>query len=134
MLDAAQPPQVMTNTQKDFISSLKATITYIQKPCAIDVDAGLWCVKNPRAHFTLDSDAPAFLKEQVCRTSKMIMAWGIEIEIILPEMITTQAFQNTTLAAMDLPTKVTGPNGNKLLFEAGGDTYPLLLGVIADII
>lgn len=132
LLDDTKPPQALTEDQKNFINSLQATITCIQKPYAGDVDPGSWCVDKPR-NFRLSPKAPSMLHRTVCRTSKMIIAWGIEIEITLPEMAPLSAYDRITLTGMDLPCR-SSEDGKKLIFQAGGDSYPLLLGVIADLI
>jgi len=134
LLDDAQLPGggELSPEKKDFINSLSATLTFIQKPYEGNVNRGMWDVPDARGRFELQPHAPQRVREAVYKTSKFIIAWGIEIELTIPEVLSQSeaSVKNITLAGMDLPLKeVVG--GNKLVFSGGGD-YPILVGAFAE--
>ncbi|KAG5655563.1 hypothetical protein KAF25_003900 [Fusarium avenaceum] len=134
LLDSFQPHETLSDDQKQFINSLSATLTFLQKPYSGALDRGLWDVTNFRDKFKLHPNAPSVIKKPICKTSTLIMAWGIEIEITIPEVVLWSEAKNSTLAVMDLPLKSVGGDGNKLVFSSGGDGIPVLLGALADIV
>ncbi|KAM0428833.1 hypothetical protein ACHAPT_006633 [Fusarium lateritium] len=134
LLDHAKPHESLSDDQKNFINSISATLTFLQKPYAGNIDRGLWDVTDLRGKFNLHPDAPPSIKSRGCKTSKLILAWGIEIVFTIPDIISLDAVKNVTLAAMDLPLKSVGKKGNKLVFSAGGDGFPVLVGAFANII
>ncbi|KAK4210891.1 hypothetical protein QBC37DRAFT_447357 [Rhypophila decipiens] len=146
LLDSgALPGGELTSQKKDFLNSLSATVTFIHKPFRGNITRGTWDVKNPR-RFRLQPDAPPSQDERVYKTSRLIIAWGIKIELVLPEAVVDAAsdigVKNITLADLDLPLKeVSGEGGNKLIFsggwdfdQSGGGDFPILLGAFADLV
>lgn len=150
LLDQAKPAEKLTDEQKEILSSLTVNLTYLQEPYSYEVNTGDWGVHDFR-HFQLPSTAPEWLVTQVCRTSKMIFAWGIEIEIVIPDLsvaggkdgtgspsggdaISEAALRNLTLTALDLPLKPEASASNKLVFQSVARPVPLLLGVLADVV
>lgn len=150
LLDSAKPAEKLTDQQKNILSSLTVNLTYLQKPISYQVNAGDWAVHDFR-NFDLPSTAPEWLSAKVCRTSKMIFAWGIEIEIIIPDLsvvngldvsgrpsqgdtVSEAALRNLTLTALDLPLKPEASASNKLVFQSVARPVPLLLGVLADVV
>jgi hypothetical protein len=134
LLDSFQPHETLSDEQKQFINTLSVTLTFLQKPYSGAIDRGLWDVTNYRDKFKLHPDAPSRIKKPTCKTSSLILAWGIEIEITIPEVVSLSEVKNSTLAVMDLPLKMVGGNGNKLVFSSGGDGIPILVGALADIV
>ena len=136
LLDQAKPQETFTDEQKTFINSLTASLTFLQSPYSGTISPGSWNVTDLRARFPLQPDAPPSIKAPVCKTSKLILAWGVEIELTVPETISVDSItlKNVTLAAMDLPLRSVTGNGNKLTFRAGGEGIPVLVGALADVI
>lgn len=134
LLDQAKTHEKLTDDQKKFINSLSATLTFIQKPYAGNVSRGLWDVSDIRSMFPLQPNAPKSVKNPVCKTSKLILTWGIEIELTIPEVISLDEIANTTLAIMDLPLKRVAGSSDKLVFSAGNDGFPILMGALADVV
>ncbi|KAM7217517.1 hypothetical protein V8F06_007148 [Rhypophila decipiens] len=142
---AALPGGELTPQKKDFLNSLSATVTFIHKPFRGNITRGTWDVRDPR-QFRLQPDAPPSLEERVYKTSRLIIALGIKIELVLPEAVAGAASEigvkNITLADLDLPLKeVSGEGGNKLIFsggwdfdQSGGVDFPILLGAFADLV
>ena len=134
LLDQARTQESLTEEQKQFMNSLTATLTFLQTPYSGSISRGLWDVTDLRNRFHLQPDAPQSIKGTVCKTSKLILAWGIEIELTIPDVVPSSSIKNITLAAMDLPLKISPGNSNKLTFTAGGDGLPILVGAFADVI
>lgn len=134
-LDDAAPSENLNAAQKDFVNSLTATLTFLYKPAIVDVHTGQWDVQGFRSDFPLQPDAPGDLREPICKTSKMILAWGMEIEIELPESsLSPPGIKNLTLSALDMPLKEVRGDGRRLAFQAGADGIPILVGTLADVI
>ncbi|KAK4163793.1 hypothetical protein QBC43DRAFT_345005 [Cladorrhinum sp. PSN259] len=133
--DAAPPGGELTEPQKKFINGLDATLTFLHKPYKGNIRRGAWDVLNLRDTYDLQPDAPASLFEPVYKTTRLIIAWGIEIELTIPEAIAASDVdvRKITLAGMDLPLQDVVGNGNKLIFRGGGD-FPILLGAFADLV
>lgn len=134
LLDSAQPNEKLTPESKDFINSLTATMTFLQPPYAADIHRGVWDINDLRRSFPLKPDAPQMVKNQFCKTTRLILAWGLEIELNIPYSVSTNSIGNVTLASMDLPLQRVGNDGKKMIFSAGDTGFPILLGAIADII
>ncbi|KAK4442999.1 hypothetical protein QBC34DRAFT_311883 [Podospora aff. communis PSN243] len=137
LLDQAEQAVPLTDERKELINSLTATVTFLQRPFVGNVSRGMWDVNDARERFDLGPSAPQSLRETVYKTSKLIIAWGIEMELTVPEDMEKKRLMNITLAGMDLPFKTvhTGPQGGaRLLFRGGGDGFPILLGAFADMV
>ncbi|KAM7210392.1 hypothetical protein V8F06_014223 [Rhypophila decipiens] len=137
LLDAAAVPGgELSDEKKKFLDSLSATVTFVHKPYKGKVTRGKWDVNDPR-QFQLQSDAPSSLAEKVFRTSSLIMAWGIEIELTLPTevagVVGDIGMRNITLDDLNMPLQAVDGDGNKMVFRGGGE-IPILLGAFADLV
>lgn len=134
LLDKAKPKENLTAEQKDFINQLTATLTFLQDPYMNNISRGVWDMTKLRGTFPLLDNAPKAIQDPICKTSKLYLTWGIEIELTLPEVVSSSTVKNITLAAMNLPLRHVGPDGKKLVFSAGGTSFPVLVGALADVI
>ncbi|KAL9093883.1 MAG: hypothetical protein Q9165_003806 [Trypethelium subeluteriae] len=134
LLDDAQPQEKLTPESKAFINSLSATVTFLQRPYCKDIRRGLWDIKDPRDRFPLQLDAPRVLRQQFCKTTRLILAWGLEIELNLPDSIDINSAASVSLASLNLPLVHTGSDGRKMIFSSGDTGFPILVGALADII
>jgi hypothetical protein len=150
LLDRAKQAVPLTDERKELINSLGVTVTFLQRPRVANVSRGPWDVNDARARFDLNPNAPQSLSKTVYKTSRLIIALGVEIELKVPEDMTTSStlggsvdkgtmkkMMNTTLAGMDLPFKTVkkeGQCGERLMFRGGGDGFPILLGAFADMV
>ncbi|TGO55485.1 hypothetical protein BELL_1454g00010 [Botrytis elliptica] len=148
LLDQAEQAVPLNAERKELINSLSATVTFLQRPFVATVSRGMWDVNDPRARFELGPSAPQSLRETVYKTSRLIIAWGVEIELTVPEDMmsatlgsvdkgTMKKMMNMTLAGMDLPFKTVkngGQGGSRLVFRGGEDGFPILLGAFADMV
>ena len=152
LLDEAQQAVLLSDERKELINELSVTVTFLQRPFVANVSRGMWDVNDARGRFELAPSAPQSLRETVYKTSRLIIAWGVEIEMTVPQDVGTlggsgdkgamnkMKLMNMTLAGMDLPFKTVksdggqGQGGNRLLFRGGGDGFPILLGAFADMV
>lgn len=138
LLDEVEPAETLTPAQKDYIMKLDATITFLYKPTAVDVYRGLWDVSDFgrfRREHPLPPSAPGDLKAPVCKTTSMIMTWGIEIELILPEPLPADTVvERLTLTVLDLPLAKVSDDKRKLAFRSTYNGFPILLGSLARIV
>ncbi|KAK4221697.1 hypothetical protein QBC38DRAFT_540006 [Podospora fimiseda] len=137
LLDQAEQAAPLSDERKELINSLSATVTFLQRP---------FVAKFEQRH--LGPSVPQSLRETVYKTSRLIIAWGVEIELTVPEDMmlgtlgsvdkgTIKKMMNMTLAGTDLPFKTVknrGQGRSKLLFRGGGDGFPILLGAFADMV
>ncbi|KAM7194156.1 hypothetical protein V8F20_008076 [Naviculisporaceae sp. PSN 640] len=127
----------LTSAQIDFINSLDGTLTFLQEPYVGHVTRGPWDINGSvRDLYDLRPGAPKVLQDTVLKTTKLIIAWGMEIELTIPDVLPVSvdtSIRNVTLAGMDLPLQPDAGNKNKLVFRGGGKG-PILIGAIADMI
>jgi hypothetical protein len=102
-------------------------------PAAVDVERGLWDYKGFRDLGNLSEDAPAYLREKFCRTTKLLLAWGMCLEITFPASVFVTD-RRSFLSSLRFPFQQDPQNKDMYFSQTGGDTYPILLAALATIV
>ena len=134
-LDSAKPLS-LSETDQQVYDQLDATITFKGgRPAVVDVNRGLWDVKALRSTMTpLSKTAPAVVAKPFCKTTKLLLSFGFEIKFKLPQSIGLTQAKDINLAPLRLPASRVSEDGTVLTFSAGGNTYPVLLAVLANVV
>ncbi|CZT05737.1 uncharacterized protein RCO7_03908 [Rhynchosporium graminicola] len=133
-LDSAIPAP-LSDAQKELLQTLQISLTFLGKPAAVSLDRGMWDVPNVRSKFKVASTLPAVVRRPFCKTTKMLLAWGMEICITFAISVTDLSKEKISLAGFKIPPlDADADNPNQMRFVAGRSTYPLLLAVLAKIV
>jgi hypothetical protein len=129
-LDDATPLKVSSSTT-DLYKSIKVQLWFMGgPPAAVDVERGLWDYKGFREVGELSKDAPKYLQNLFCKTTKLLLAWGMRLEITFPPSATETA-RDSFLASLMFPFQQDEQNKDMYFSQTGGDTYPILLAALA---
>jgi hypothetical protein len=136
-LDAdAQSP--VTASAVELYSLAKIDMWFTGGPAVtVDVDRGAWDVKGVRNFGRLSSDAPRYLKRPFCKTTKLLLAWGVRLELRIPS-VGAESGKKAFLRSLRVPfvkaSGVTNDGEDVYTYTAGDDTYPIVLAVLAAVI
>jgi hypothetical protein len=134
-LDSAEPIK-FSDKEKEIMNQLECVLRIKGKIQAVDVERGMWDVKNLRKELkNLGATASEEIKRPFCKTSRLLLAWAVEVEIRpIPEAMDVLSIADISEDLIRFPTAQRSENGKGLVFKAGGDNYPILLGVIAKVV
>jgi len=135
-LDKAEPHR-LSDKQRNLLKNIQISVTFIGKPAIIDVERGWWDVPNVRRdNPEVAATLPKFLKRPFCKTTKMMLAWGIEITFKLPSGAGEDfsVAENVSLNFLNVCPEAVPGQPNVWKFTAGCNTYPLLLAAVAKVI
>jgi hypothetical protein len=133
-LDKAAPYVPLTPEMKNFFNSLEVNLRFIKRTFAGDVARGMWDVPDLRDKFELQSSAPQSIREPVCKTSRLFFAWGLEMEVIFPEVLPDAAIKKMSISALGMPLKRVSGKNDRLVFTSSNAGYPVLVGGLADVV
>ena len=101
-------------------------------PVALDVERGLWN-QSFRDLGKLSEDAPSYLREPICKTTKLLLAWGLRMEITFPAFV-SEADRRSFIASLRYSFQQDEQNKDMYFSQTGADTYPILLASLSDIV
>lgn len=105
----------------------------------LDVDRGDWDVPNFRSQLPkLATTAPKAFRRKVCKTTRILLAWSVEITIKLLNSSGDMGTASTNLDNINLTFLKAGlvPDSSKpgqITFRSGATPYPVLLAVLAQV-
>ncbi|KAJ8131566.1 hypothetical protein O1611_g2061 [Lasiodiplodia mahajangana] len=116
-------------------ADFEVTLTYTGI-CSFDVRRGLWNIDDFRTLLPqLASTAPPDCKQPVYKTTKLLLAYGVDLVLKLPKTMDQDLAKRLRLmpgVLDDLPLTLVG--GNELHAKPQtNDAYPVLLAVLADV-
>ncbi|KAF4782144.1 hypothetical protein HER10_EVM0008257 [Colletotrichum scovillei] len=132
-LDAVESPK-LKNDQQALVDQLQGKIIFYGKPKVLDVERGMWDVKQLRQAGNLSPYAPETVRHKFCKTTKLLLSWGYDIELTLPESIGTTPAKQANLTFLKLPLADRSPNERVLKFSTEPTNYPWLVAVLATVI
>jgi hypothetical protein len=134
--DNAQSP--VTAAAVELYSHAQISMWFTGGPAVtVDVDRGAWDVKGVRKLGQLSADAPGYLQQPFCKTTRLLLAWGVRLELRIPN-VGVESRKKALLDSLRVPfVKVSGiADGSEdvYTYTAGDDTYPIVLAVLAAVI
>jgi hypothetical protein len=94
------------------------------------VDRSIWDIEGVRHLGRLSSDAPKYLKQPFCKTKRVLLAWGVYLQLRLPSAGSTSGKKAlvTSLRISFVKEDVIAEADEDLYtYKASDDTYPILL-------
>jgi hypothetical protein len=132
-MDAAKPLNINPNTVA-LHKSINIQLWFMGgTPAAVDVERGLWDYKGFRDLGILSEDAPSYLREKFCKTTKLLLTWGMRLEITFPASVSATD-RKSFLSSLRFPFQQDPQNKDMYFSQTGGDTYPILLAALATIV
>jgi hypothetical protein len=130
-LDQASPV-TLTATQAQLWSQATATITFKGKPAVVDVARGMWDV-NTSLMPKLSPSAPAEIRQPFVETTKLLLAWGLEIKLKFPKDAVPLLVDEDN-SMWGVPFQISGADPTELRFTAGGQFYPILVAALGSLV
>ncbi|KAH6878140.1 hypothetical protein BKA58DRAFT_376586 [Alternaria rosae] len=132
-LDQAKPLDV-SSIAMDLYKIIDVQLWFMGGPAAaVDVERGLWNYQGFRDLGKLSEDAPSYLREPFCKTTKLLLAWGLRMEIMFPSFV-SEMDRRSFIASLRFPFRQDEHNKDMYFSQSGADTYPVLLAALADIV
>lgn len=126
------PEDDFTELQGKFLSMIKASVTFDGEPQALDVERGFWEVHS--LHFPTSDNAPEYIKQPFVKTTRLLMAWGLTIDVTLPAPVEEVSTQDIELSDWGIPLKSTSADGKTLTFKAGSKFHPILVATLGKLV
>jgi len=125
-------PVTLTVTQKQLLSQATATVTFKGKPAVVDVDRGMWDV-NTNLMPKLSPSAPAEIRQPYVKTTKLLLAWGLEINIKFPkDAAPLLAAEDNSMWGVSF--QASTADATELKFTAEEQFYPILVATIGSLV
>ncbi|RKK76445.1 hypothetical protein BFJ71_g16937 [Fusarium oxysporum] len=132
-LDNVHVPK-LNKVQRELLKKLKGKVIFYGKPQVLDVERGLWDVKQLLQAGKLSKFAPDSVKHKFCKTTRMLLCWGYDIELTLPESIGSKSIEDINLSFLRVPVAEISDNGRVLKFTTEQTNYPWLVAVLATVV
>lgn len=127
------PTQLGRDDIDALLDKTKITISYQGgRPAWFDVSRGLWDMTTILGRTQLPAEAPSYMRERFCKTTKLIMAYGCRIDVVLPAGIAEESIE-ILLDVLPLPLQEVPSAPGKYTYTRTSN-YPSLLGVVASLV